>query len=293
MLFEGELSRRARGVPRKGGKRALSSRIFRIKIETDRFEYVIDLSYRKKYVFFVLLFLLFSFFLYDWLSLRFREIRGESSYGSLFGGSAISGQVLAELRREVWKLKELNRSLLVLVGGEGEFDGAVLQEGDGRVGDQVLRDIRMISSSLRMVREELSREMEIFEHLPTLWPVRGRITSGFGSRVNPVTGEYHFHGAVDISAPPGTPVVAAASGKVVEIGRNPLNGLYLRIKHINGISTTYAHLSSVSVSKGRYVRKGEVIGFVGSSGRTTGNHLHFEISYRGRPVDPLMFLIQE
>lgn len=288
MLFEGEINPEKKQELKKGNK----WEILKIKIDTGKSEYEIDLSYKRKYFFLIPLILIFTVFFFDWLSLRLKSRSFELVYSSFYEDS-VDGLVkrISELKREVNKLKSLNESLLSLVfGGDEVYPELISANFED---DYILQSIGVVSESLKMVYNELQKEREAFEHLPTLWPVKGRITSGFGYRVSPIGENYQFHSGVDISVPEGTPVLASASGKVVEVGRNELNGLYLRIRHINGITTTYAHLKKVFVSKGDYLKKGEVVGLVGLTGRTTGAHLHFEVSFRGRPVDPLILLVQD
>ncbi len=117
-----------------------------------------------------------------------------------------------------------------------------------------------------------------------IWPLWGRITSKFGLR------HRKFHKGVDIAAPLGTKIVAADNGKVIFSGRRRRYGYVIIINHNDNFQTRYAHLSKPLVSSGEYVKKGQVIGFVGKTGRATGYHLHFEIRIMGAPVDPLLYL---
>jgi murein DD-endopeptidase MepM/ murein hydrolase activator NlpD len=127
--------------------------------------------------------------------------------------------------------------------------------------------------------------------VPTLWPVRGQITGGFGERMDPLSGEEAVHAGVDISAPKGTEVEASGDGIVVEAGRHESGyGNEIIIDHGNGIRTKYAHLSQVDVVIGQEVKHGEVIGAVGMTGRSTGPHLHYEVLVNSTPVNPAKFL---
>jgi murein DD-endopeptidase MepM/ murein hydrolase activator NlpD len=122
-------------------------------------------------------------------------------------------------------------------------------------------------------------------------PVNGVLRSGFGPRVHPILGGVRLHEGVDWAAPPGTPVVAAFEGTIQSAAVNRGYGNFIKIAHPNGLATGYAHLSEFAkdVRVGKVVRAGEVIGFVGSTGQSTGPHLHFELYVDGRPVDPLNF----
>src|SRR5215468_6373258 len=117
------------------------------------------------------------------------------------------------------------------------------------------------------------------------WPVQGKITSRFGPR-----GFFHLHRGVDIKAPKGTPVHAAASGTVAFSGRQSSYGRVIKIDHPNGLRTIYAHNSSNFVSAGQHVKAGAVIGAVGQTGRATTNHLHFEVRRQDVATDPLPLL---
>ena len=117
------------------------------------------------------------------------------------------------------------------------------------------------------------------------WPVQGKITSRFGPR-----GLFHLHRGVDIKAPKGTPVHAAAAGTVAFSGRQSSYGRVIKIDHPNGLRTVYAHNSSNFVRAGQHVNAGTVIGAVGQTGRATTNHLHFEVRRQGVARDPLPLL---
>lgn len=125
-----------------------------------------------------------------------------------------------------------------------------------------------------------------------IMPVSGRLTSGFGWRNISVNGN-RFHGGVDLAAHSGTPVKAARSGRVVRAGWWGSYGNAVAIEHIDGSETRYAHLNSVTVRAGQTVRQGDLVGTVGSTGASTGPHLHFEIRLAGLAVDPLPYLRNE
>jgi murein DD-endopeptidase MepM/ murein hydrolase activator NlpD len=125
---------------------------------------------------------------------------------------------------------------------------------------------------------------------PNLWPVEGRITGSFGERIDPFNGEGAFHRGVDISTAYGTPVIAPADG-VVELAEFCSGyGRMVEIEHAQGILTRYGHLSAFAVTSGQTVHRGQVIGYVGLSGRSTGPHLHYEVWVHDNPVNPYNFL---
>lgn len=141
----------------------------------------------------------------------------------------------------------------------------------------------------------LSRDRNIFTRgdvniLPSAWPINGRLMGGFGVRSDPFSGEGAMHTGVDISAPVGTPVHATADGIVIHAGWNGGYGRCVIIDHGNNYQTWYAHLSRLDVIQGQEIRQGETLGAVGSSGRSTGSHLHYEVRVGSTPVNPYRFL---
>lgn len=127
---------------------------------------------------------------------------------------------------------------------------------------------------------------------PSLWPVLGPITSGFGQRVDPVlgTGEGEFHKGIDIAAPLGTPIRATANGVVISAGLSNGYGREVVIDHGHGLKTLYGHMSGFNVLAGQTVFTGQIIGYVGHSGRTTGNHVHYEVKINDLAVNPHKYL---
>lgn len=128
------------------------------------------------------------------------------------------------------------------------------------------------------------------ETVPTLWPTPGRITDNFGYRKDPFTRRTRYHDGIDIGADSGTSIKAAASGKVILAERTSGYGRAVKIDHGRGIVTLYGHASKLLAKAGQTVKKGDVIAKVGSSGRSTGPHLHFEVLLYGTPVDPIQYL---
>src|SRR5690606_1638468 len=120
--------------------------------------------------------------------------------------------------------------------------------------------------------------------------IKGRISSPFGERMHPILKEKRFHSGLDIAVPSGTDVLAADRGKVLISGWNAGYGYFIAIDHGNGISTAYAHNSRLLVKEGELVAQGQVIAKSGSTGLSTGPHLHFEVRKDGTPVDPVAYL---
>lgn len=138
----------------------------------------------------------------------------------------------------------------------------------------------------RMRSDELKKALgELF-----IYPIRGRLSSTFGWRNDPFTGARRFHAAIDLAANTGTPVKVAMDGKVSAVGVNAVYGNYVIVAHSGGYQTMYAHLSAIRTTKGSRVTQGERIGDVGTTGYSTGPHLHFGVYRNGRAIDPLQFL---
>jgi murein DD-endopeptidase MepM/ murein hydrolase activator NlpD len=119
-----------------------------------------------------------------------------------------------------------------------------------------------------------------------IYPIRGRLTSPFGWRNDPISGVRRYHAALDLAAPIGTPIKAAMDGRVSTVGFNGTYGKFIIVSHSGGFQTMYAHLSVTSVTQGSPVNQGTKIGEVGNTGYSTGPHLHFAVYKNGRAVDP-------
>jgi murein DD-endopeptidase MepM/ murein hydrolase activator NlpD len=145
---------------------------------------------------------------------------------------------------------------------------------------------------VRHSASEHERLIKQFEGLPVLLPVSGdaEITSGFGARVDPFLKQLAFHAGVDLRGDNGDPVRATAAGIVVFAGKHPAYGLMVEIDHGNGHATRYAHLSAILVKEGAVLKAGAVLGKIGSTGRSTGPHLHYEVRLNGEPIDPRRYL---
>jgi murein DD-endopeptidase MepM/ murein hydrolase activator NlpD len=125
---------------------------------------------------------------------------------------------------------------------------------------------------------------------PSLWPIEGRVASSFGGRQDPINGEGAFHPGIDIDAPMGTPVHAAGDGEVTGANMGAGYGREVTINHGHDVMTVYGHLSSIAVIAGEHVTRGQVIGYVGQTGRATGPHLHYEVRVHMVPVNPHKYL---
>lgn len=149
-----------------------------------------------------------------------------------------------------------------------------------------------LSGNLSLVRDALDERRRWISARPAITPVRGILTSGFGYRADPVTGKRALHQGVDISTAPGRSVRATADGVVITAARVGQLGKAVYISHGYGLVTRYGHLSSIDVEPGQRVGRGDAIGRVGSTGKSTGYHLHYEVRENGRSVNPVAYLLE-
>jgi len=156
----------------------------------------------------------------------------------------------------------------------------------GLVGDV----LRIVEAQLDRVRPGAERRQALAAATPSIWPVTGGLSSSFGIRRDPFTGSPEFHSGLDIPADKGEPVRATADGKVLSARWSGDFGNLVVVDHGYGIGTRYGHLSRFAVSEGQTLRKGDIVGFVGSTGRSTSPHVHYELLLNGRPTNPLRLL---
>ncbi len=192
-------------------------------------------------------------------------------------------------------LGDLASEVSIAFGIRREFEGPGGGAGDAVEADEV--DPRRQYDFLRAIRTPSRQGAAMLSWLtnttPSIWPVPGRINSSFGRRIDPFHGGGSFHPGIDLEADSGTPVVATADGVVVDAGWMGGYGNRVEISHgRNGLSTMYAHLTEVFATPGQVVRRGEVVGRAGRTGRSTGAHLHYEVRYHGTQVNPYKYLRQ-
>jgi murein DD-endopeptidase MepM/ murein hydrolase activator NlpD len=155
----------------------------------------------------------------------------------------------------------------------------------------VLRDLLgLLESRLQGVRTDVARWQALAGATPSIWPVIGWLSDGFGRRSDPFTGEAAQHLGLDISADKGQPVYATANGTVQAASYQGDFGNLVVITHEFGLTSRYAHMSRIAVKPGAVVQRGDVLGYVGSTGRSTAPHLHYEVWANGRPINPLRLL---
>jgi len=148
-----------------------------------------------------------------------------------------------------------------------------------------------LDGDLSILAQKFVAQSQLLSCTPSIAPVRGILTDGFGGRSDPFTGEAGTHNAVDISSAVGQPVRAPADGVVVKAEWANGYGNVVYISHGYGYSTRYGHLSSYAIHPGQRVKRGDIIGYVGSTGRSTGPHLHYEVRLNNNPVNPLAYIL--
>ena len=220
-----------------------------------------------------------------------------------------------QVTREMNEMRELDHKLKVMVNletGEGDEQFKGVGGSDPALVDpkrsiaKVDRDlVRAMHRSLDNLDSDISSSKEdkaglqkflenqkmLLASTPSVWPAKGWLSSRFGYRKSPFTDKKEFHKGLDISTRKGSPIVASADGTVSFSGWDRGYGRAVVIRHGYGLKTKYAHLKKSLVKKGQYVKRGETIGLVGNSGRTTGSHLHYEVHLNGVPVNPLRYVL--
>ena len=147
-----------------------------------------------------------------------------------------------------------------------------------------------VGISLGMTRNATTADWFRANSAPNLWPVEGQVTASFGERIDPFNGEGAFHGGVDIGSAYGRAVIAPADGVITFADFMGGYGKLIMMDHGHGISTRYGHLSGFAVTPGQHIHRGDTIGYVGLSGRSTGPHLHYEVRINDTPVNPYKYL---
>ncbi len=220
-----------------------------------------------------------------------------------------------EINQKMCELKEFDRRLKVMVNletaedpgnktGVGGSDQSVTALAKRKSQDQrelvramheAIDDLNVEIALGKKEKADLDKFLEnqkmLLASTPSIWPTRGWLSSGFGYRTSPFTGQREFHKGIDISTRMKAPIVAPANGIVTRIAWDHGYGRILTVAHGHGVVTRYAHLSKVLVKKGQYVKRGETIALVGSTGRSTGPHLHYEVLLNGMPVNPLRYIL--
>lgn len=224
-------------------------------------------------------------------------------------------QRIQQMGQKMGELSEFDRKLRVMVNLEEDVNNPELQ-GIGGSDPAVLDPQKIIGKTHRELVELMHHSLdnldsevalteqdktELYKFLesqkmllastPSVWPARGWLSSRFGYRISPFTGEKEFHNGIDIATRMGAPVIAPADGIVSQVSHDRGYGNMLMIKHGHGIMTRYAHLQKSLVKKGQHVKRGETIALVGNTGRSTGPHLHYEVCLNNVRVNPLQYIL--
>ena len=219
---------------------------------------------------------------------------------------------LKALEKDLARIRDFDSKLRVMINLDEEIDtDSVGGQARSDFSDSYLPVYRqeLLARNMHGFLETLSTEvqleevrqeelLEAFEHnldllsaTPTIWPTEGWVTSPFGRRISPFTGQSEFHQGIDISGKVGTPIYAPATGVVTFTGVDGGFGKTIVLKHGSGIVTRYCHLHRVSVDADQEVQRGELIGYLGNTGRSTGPHLHYEVRLNGVCVDPMRYIL--
>jgi murein DD-endopeptidase MepM/ murein hydrolase activator NlpD len=220
------------------------------------------------------------------------HLRTERENARLRAQNAKQQHELQELNNRVNAVEDTSRKLAEM-SGLAESDQPRGQGGPARPIDNAAALAAIEAKTSRLERQMWIYQDMVRGHgmIPSIWPVIGTLESGVGGRRNPFGGRgYEYHEGQDIDAVHGAPVQAAASGKVTIAGRQRGYGNVVYVDHGAGLSTRYGHLSQINVAVGQTVARGQTIGLVGSTGRSTGPHLHYEVRINNQVVNPLNYL---
>jgi len=270
----------------------------------------------------VVLFLAASFMVYDYVKLRgdsmelYRLKRENATQKIDLQG--FSSRV-RDLEAEMSRLEIFDKKLRIIahiepeskfaansgvkgIGGGSSADNADYLLTPGARVDELIGQIRSDLTGLEIkadsqelsftdLREGLMKKSSLLASTPSIRPVKGWVTSTFGMRISPFTGLKHAHRGIDIANRIGTPVVATANGRVGKVGRDANIGRFISISHGYGVRTVYGHLSRTFVKTGQRVKRGQKIGALGNTGRSTGSHLHYAVAVNGVFVNPARYIL--
>jgi len=221
---------------------------------------------------------------------EYRQMVAENS--RLKSSTAALRQKLEGISRTMGEIESRTRRLAVVAGladvGRTGVGGPLVESS---AGTDLARWSDALGTRLSEIETQFDRRSAIVSSTPTVAPVRGLMNSGFGSRVDPFTGAGAFHPGLDISTRRHEPVLATAAGVVVRSGWAGDYGKLVEIAHGTGFTTLYGHLDAILVREGQHVQRGERVGLVGSTGRSTGPHLHYEVRRGDRTLNPLEYIL--
>lgn len=208
---------------------------------------------------------------------------------------------IRDLEHQLDQFESKTRELAIVAGIESLETGQTAGIGGPNQSEQDVENGRLgelsgrsdtLRGTLTTVGDALDERRRWISATPATTPVRGILTSGFGYRQDPVSGKRSMHQGVDISTAPGRPVLATADGVVITAERVGQLGKAVYVSHGYGLVTRYGHLSSIDVEPGQRVLRGDPVGRVGSTGKSTGYHLHYEVRENGRAVNPIAYLLE-
>jgi murein DD-endopeptidase MepM/ murein hydrolase activator NlpD len=188
--------------------------------------------------------------------------------------------------------KALPDSAVGGVGGALHID-TISPSLDPRSLDQATTALSDLESRSKHLETFFADQRVLLASTPSIWPVRGYLSANFGNRIDPFTGQRDFHMGIDVSTPSGTKIVAPADGVIVSCGTKGGYGNTTIIDHGFGLVTRYGHMDHFNVRPGQRVHRGDVIGFVGNTGRSTAPHLHYEVWVRDQAQNPISFILDE
>ncbi|RPI01656.1 MAG: hypothetical protein EHM71_16150 [Zetaproteobacteria bacterium] len=259
----------------------------------------------------------FAFFLYQYVNVNVRLLELKQLRLDAVSRSSLAEKV-GQMEGELSRLRDLDHRLRAVVGldtGDTQPKPSPLAQGGaetvsrnalwdalkqrtGPLTDGVNQDLSALGEeissrerSLRELKTFIEGRASVLAATPTILPVKGLITAGYGYRKSPFTGQRELHEGLDIAAPYGSPIVATADGVVTFAGPLSAYGNVVFVDHGHGFSTFYAHCSSYRVREGQRVRRGDVIAHVGTTGRTTGPHVHYEVHLNGVISNPMKHIV--
>ncbi len=183
-------------------------------------------------------------------------------------------------------------NLSSFISGDFPFSKTLIE--NKKLLEKLEREVRLEKESYGKLLATVERQQDSLQYLPVLKPVpNSYISSGFGTRRHPIKKYTHFHKGIDLVAPRGTPIIAPADGQVISAGRNSGYGLEVMIDHRYGFKTRFGHLQKIYVRKGQFIKRGDKIGEVGKTGLATSSHLHYEVYFNDKPLNPVNFYFNE
>ena len=283
---------------------------------------------RNSIIAFIALLVIFGFIIFDYLTISFDKEKMKRLESDNIGKEQTIADLSENLRDIEQQLKQMavfKERISVAMGltspdalkevGMGGGEGASISNvpsgievpgvnsmdtdiGPKQAGKKILnnvkdirREAKKIQDTLKFVESVMEQQKVRLASTPSIWPTKGYLTSPLGFRIHPLTGKKDFHNGQDIATQYGNKVIATADGVVLVSEHWDYLGNLIIIDHGFGFTTRYGHLASFSVKEGERVKRSQVIGFVGNSGRSSAPHLHYEVRYFGKPLNPMNFII--